>query len=1226
MKKPFVSSVLAFSLLATSVPLAEVRAFNGPSAQMTEQSIGTMIPFSPAQDAAFASYNAAFEVRDDAILAKNNNGGKYGSSVLDLAFDGNLDTHWETGKPNGSGFSNEVVVTFKEVETLDRLVYGARKSASNKGFAHRYQIYASTESTGNDFTLVTEGEYRGPREGYHEVHMPETAFKRLKFVFVEAKENWAAASELRFYRADRVKEAVDGLFTNALETELNPEYQTPGAVAELREASRNHPLSASFERKLKRAEAIIAGEVVNADRLFTPEQWGDMNAFSSSQLGFNYSSNLQPTGIYAVPGEKLQIFVETHGSSRVPQLAMTQHQGSWNKWIQTVQLKPGLNEIVVPNIHDASWSVQTPAGGPIYLVNPYTEAEQGKAPDIRIEGGTDFPLFQAGDSETDFLQELAAYEARRLNGEPLFNLFEITDEHLHLTGTSSGASEAYLKGSTKPSDTLEVWDEMMGLIFDNYGLTNDATIHSTPNLRENIRLMQPYGAMYAASSHIGVQNNVMAHMLVPERLKKGTWGLVHEIGHTMDMGVRTWGEVTNNMISQHINTTYLGVSGDRVKYNDEVYPTVAPDVRPGRGFNDLGYFGKLGMFWQLQLLDDDYWPELQRMYRERKPRPANELEKQSILVQYSSEVVGYDLSAYFDRYSFAFSDAVRAEMSARPKPEGKIWYLNTHARGYTGVGLPVKEEIISFDRAQLSADRTSANLSWSLVGSTYRDDVLGYEIVRDGSVVGFTTNTTFTDANVISGSNHQYQVVPVGKDLRPGTAASRTLGAPTLWSESRVVVPLNGSFDPLQYAHATSSTGEDLTDEITIVSNDVNVQARGTYRVTYQIGQGADAVIRNMRVEVVSGVNYASDLAPKSSKVGWGKLGVDKNPNGGAITLNYGGKPTGVAKGLGAHASSEIVYDVTGAGYTSFDARIGLEQLGVNSSGSVTFEVWVDGEQKYTSGRVNYADEAKAISIPIAGATEVKLITTDAGNGNGSDHSVWGDAKFIKQNTKPVLTVSGDLTVAAGTEHSLLDGVSAIDAEEGNMISKVVVTGSVDWGMPGSYPVTYVLTDSDGEQVSATRTIIVRGAHMVFGLSDLRWNSATTSFGSVQKDRASSGGTLRLTDETGAVRSFARGIGTHAHSEIVYNVKNSMYTRFTSWVGMDRAVFGQSGAVEFEVWTDGNRVWSSGVMRSTDPMKQVQVDLTNVSTLKLVVKDGGNGIHYDHANWAGAEVHRVIGY
>ena len=98
------------------------------------------------------AYNEVFKMDNSNILSITNNGGKYGSSTIDKAIDGNLSTHWETGNQNSSEFTNEVIFTLNEVTNLNRIVYAARQDvAKGKGFAEEVEIYASLTDNGDDF-------------------------------------------------------------------------------------------------------------------------------------------------------------------------------------------------------------------------------------------------------------------------------------------------------------------------------------------------------------------------------------------------------------------------------------------------------------------------------------------------------------------------------------------------------------------------------------------------------------------------------------------------------------------------------------------------------------------------------------------------------------------------------------------------------------------------------------------------------------------------------------------------------------------------------------------------------------------------------------------------------------------------------------------------------------------------------------------------------------------
>lgn len=58
--------------------------------------------------------------------------------------------------------------------------------------------------------------------------------------------------------------------------------------------------------------------------------------------------------------------------------------------------------------------------------------------------------------------------------------------------------------------------------------------------------------------------------------------------------------------------------------------------------------------------------------------------------------------------------------------------------------------------------------------------------------------------------------------------------------------------------------------------------------------------------------------------------------------------------------------------------------------------------------------------------------------------------------------------------------------------------------------------------------------------------------------------------------------------------------------------------VGFEVWTDGENLYDSGMMTGTVPARRVGVPLNGRLTLRLFVSAAGDNVHGDHASWAGA--------
>ena len=169
-----------------------------------------------------------------------------------------------------------------------------------------------------------------------------------------------------------------------------------------------------------------------------------------------------------------------------------------------------------------------------------------------------------------------------------------------------------------------------------------------------------------------------------------------------------------------------------------------------------------------------------------------------------------------------------------------------------------------------------------------------------------------------------------------------------------------------------------------------------------------------------------------------------------------------------------------------------------------------------------------------------------------------------------------------------------------------------------SYAFTVKAWDIDGNTSAASPPAEVRTplAPELAYLSQLNWKSATIDFGRVGKDRSVNGKPIQV----GTVR-YERGLGTHAASEIVYDLGTlgRTYARFISDVGVDDEV-SENATVVFQVFADEKKVFDSGTMRPDSDTKRVDVSVAGVRHLRLVVTDAGDGINSDHADWAGARL------
>jgi hypothetical protein len=127
---------------------------------------------------------------------------------------------------------------------------------------------------------------------------------------------------------------------------------------------------------------------------------------------------------------------------------------------------------------------------------------------------------------------------------------------------------------------------------------------------------------------------------------------------------------------------------------------------------------------------------------------------------------------------------------------------------------------------------------------------------------------------------------------------------------------------------------------------------------------------------------------------GWGPVEKDLSNgeagagDGVAITLNG----TTYAKGLGAHAASDVLYALP-AGCTRFKAAVGVDDE-VGSNGSVTFEVYAGATKIYDSLLMTGTTATKLVDVDITGAAQLRLVLTNGGNNINYDHADWADARI----------------------------------------------------------------------------------------------------------------------------------------------------------------------------------------------------------------------------------------
>lgn len=244
-----------------------------------------------------------------------------------------------------------------------------------------------------------------------------------------------------------------------------------------------------------------------------------------------------------------------------------------------------------------------------------------------------------------------------------------------------------------------------------------------------------------------------------------------------------------------------------------------------------------------------------------------------------------------------------------------------------------------------------------------------------------------------------------------------------------IIVPLGSRYNPYAMVSAYDNEDGNITGSIIVVYNHVNVYKEGTYKVGYKVtdsmGMSASCVVK------VTVKNY------------YGKEDINKNQD-------------------------PIIYanDISVALNAKFDP---LEWVAATDKedGDITNRVMVIVNDVNTSVEGNYHVTYEVID--------------SSGNKVNKAMMVYVKKEEVvkEQNVEPVINAE-NLTIEKGVYFDPLDGVTALDEEDGNLTHKITVEeNEVNVSKSGTYKVTYKVTDSMGKTASKSIVVTVESNHSI---------------------------------------------------------------------------------------------------------------------------------------------------
>ncbi|PEC68170.1 immunoglobulin-like domain-containing protein [Bacillus toyonensis] len=240
---------------------------------------------------------------------------------------------------------------------------------------------------------------------------------------------------------------------------------------------------------------------------------------------------------------------------------------------------------------------------------------------------------------------------------------------------------------------------------------------------------------------------------------------------------------------------------------------------------------------------------------------------------------------------------------------------------------------------------------------------------------------------------------------------------PKLTAPTKTTINVGDKFDPMAGVSATDKEDGDITSKVT-VDGSVNASKPGTYELTYTVlDSKGHTVIAKQTVTVKQKVETTNEAPVLTVPF--------------TTTLRVG---------------------------EEFDPMAGVSASD-KEDGNLTNKI------KY-KGNVDTSKPGKYI-------VEYWVVDSKGVNATATQSVI------VKENEEtpdmePKLTVPTRTTINVGDKFNPLSGVKAIDNEDGDITDKVTVDGSVDASKPGTYELTYTVSDSKGHTVTAKQTVTVK--------------------------------------------------------------------------------------------------------------------------------------------------------
>lgn len=291
---------------------------------------------------------------------------------------------------------------------------------------------------------------------------------------------------------------------------------------------------------------------------------------------------------------------------------------------------------------------------------------------------------------------------------------------------------------------------------------------------------------------------------------------------------------------------------------------------------------------------------------------------------------------------------------------------------------------------------------------------------------------------------------------------------------------------------------KDLEYFVDVAGMDSDGNSSSSYESAVQLTEGAGGALRNEVADQTFDADESVAWGNTSSNFGTKSVG-SADPYESGIYAGKDGKSGSLSYALtlspGEHTvmfgmhdwwnqsrPTTITYQIAGEGSArdSASASAGSKVSALTDSTSAE-----SAPVEFASADVNSGFAVASGKVDIPGDTDqLVTFTLESSAGTGPVLSWISSSQQTTdpvdpepgENVKPTISGVENTTIAVGDAFDPLSGITASDEEDGDLTSKITVSGSVDTKTEGTYELEYSVTDSTGASAVAKRTVTVKAA------------------------------------------------------------------------------------------------------------------------------------------------------